>query len=468
MKKLILIVFLLIHYMSLAQVDVIDRDSIIPSKNPTTLLLPPSNDEICGAINLANTDCYPRVAANWTSFDNSTATWDVSTPSIPGCWGVFYGATLWYKFTATATSQLITTDYQHSAVNANWDTQIAVYRSSNGLCTGTLTRIGCNEDIWQPTGDLVGNNDLYIPDYFAETTLFGLTIGQTYYIRVDGQYSNDGGVTWFPGIGRICTQVSLDNDRCETAQVASLNTTYPTNMHGAGPISQNDIPDKGFTCGSTENMIYYTFTPTVTDVYYVNQWGQTCTYARGTQFIIYNSAYTCATIPDAWSGLESSTYELYCSPQSTADRNFSINLVAGQTYIIAIDGGRGDECTFNWKITQTTPMPIKLSEFSGVTYSDSILLKWTTLSEFNNHYFSILKFNGTLWKEIGMVEGSGNTSIEINYTFMDKEPNSGYNYYMLKQVDYNGTFTYSNIIAIKNSINAHNSIKYNLLGQYTK
>lgn len=404
--------------------------------NPVTMVAP-ANDGICGAILLSNTECYPRVAANWTLFNNSTATWEAS-PGIPGCWGFFYGATVWYKFTATSTSQLITTDW-YSGAGGNIDSQIAVYSSSNGLCTGVMTRIGCDEDITVSPGDAYGNSIPYAPDYFAETTLLGLTIGTTYYIRVDGQYDACGFGCWTPGTGLICTQVGLPNDKCETAQSVSVNIVYSTTNNGASPISQNAVPDKSFTCGSTENMIYFSFTSPATDIFYINQWAQTCTYNRGTQFIIYKSAYTCAGIPDSWVSAGSSTYELYCSSQSLADRNFSMNFVAGQTYIIAIDGGAGDECTFDWEITQSVPLPVEMISFNCFNDETSIKLKWVTVSEHNSDYFTVERsIDGVAFYEIARVNAAGQSSSNRIYEYIDKEPLSDGNYYRLSETDFNG------------------------------
>jgi len=47
------------------------------------------------------------------------------------------------------------------------------------------------------------------------------------------------------------------------------------------------------------------------------------------------------------------------------------------------------------------------------------------------------------------VQGSGNSITTQNYSFIDENPLNGINYYRLKQIDYDGKFTYSNIVALK-------------------
>lgn len=77
------------------------------------------------------------------------------------------------------------------------------------------------------------------------------------------------------------------------------------------------------------------------------------------------------------------------------------------------------------------------------------MLLWVTASELNNDRFIIEKSpDGINFFPIGQVPGHGTTSVVHNYTFNDPNPFNGYNYYRLKQVDFDGTFSYSNIILI--------------------
>jgi len=73
-------------------------------------------------------------------------------------------------------------------------------------------------------------------------------------------------------------------------------------------------------------------------------------------------------------------------------------------------------------------------------------LKWSTAIEINNDYFDIQRSSdGINFENIGKVLGSGNSNMIKHYKFIDKEPHNGMNYYRLKQVDYNGQFSYSPI-----------------------
>ncbi|WP_017258859.1 T9SS type A sorting domain-containing protein [Pedobacter arcticus] len=100
-----------------------------------------------------------------------------------------------------------------------------------------------------------------------------------------------------------------------------------------------------------------------------------------------------------------------------------------------------------------TPLPVSLRSFNGTSKGSSILLKWSTASEQNNAGFDVLKKTETSdFKVIGNVAGAGN-STEINtYSFTDFNPSSGPNYYQLKQIDNNGEFSLSNIVALSSSL----------------
>lgn len=101
-------------------------------------------------------------------------------------------------------------------------------------------------------------------------------------------------------------------------------------------------------------------------------------------------------------------------------------------------------------VTNTFPLsalPIELNYFNAKLNIDkTVSINWQTASEFNNDYFIIERStNNNDWEEIGLVKGAGNSTKTIKYTFRDNKPIIGYSYYRLKQVDYDGQYSYSPI-----------------------
>lgn len=89
--------------------------------------------------------------------------------------------------------------------------------------------------------------------------------------------------------------------------------------------------------------------------------------------------------------------------------------------------------------------PVELISFTATSLTDGIMLEWTTATESNNHIFIIERNSGEGFAEIGSVAGSGTATEPTRYTYIDKAATGGA-YYRLKQVDYDGTASYSNII----------------------
>jgi hypothetical protein len=118
------------------------------------------------------------------------------------------------------------------------------------------------------------------------------------------------------------------------------------------------------------------------------------------------------------------------------------------SYLVEVSGG---VCTVydTVNVTVCNPLPIELLSFEGYNNEDVNELSWITLSESNNDYFSVLRsIDGVQFSEIGAVDAIGNSIDEHQYRFTDHEPHVGMNYYKLKQVDIDGDYGFSNIIAI--------------------
>jgi uncharacterized repeat protein (TIGR01451 family) len=102
--------------------------------------------------------------------------------------------------------------------------------------------------------------------------------------------------------------------------------------------------------------------------------------------------------------------------------------------------------------TNTNVLPVKLLSFKGFRNAKTNDLKWTTSTELNNDKFEIQRSaDGNIWKNIGTVNGSGTTSSNTHYTFTDEYPLAGYNYYRLRQIDFDGKSEFSNSIVLQNT-----------------
>ena len=94
-------------------------------------------------------------------------------------------------------------------------------------------------------------------------------------------------------------------------------------------------------------------------------------------------------------------------------------------------------------------LPVTLVSFDGKNTPEGNRLEWVTSAEQDNAYFVIEEStSGRSFTETGRVTGAGNSSVERRYHFTDPDFGAGITYYRLKQVDTDGKFAYSRIVAI--------------------
>ena len=93
-------------------------------------------------------------------------------------------------------------------------------------------------------------------------------------------------------------------------------------------------------------------------------------------------------------------------------------------------------------------LPITLIYFKATSKGKTVKLNWATASEINNNYFTVERSNdGINFKTILQKKGAGNSTSNLYYDAIDENPSLGFNYYRLNQIDFDGTFTYSDIIS---------------------
>ena len=98
------------------------------------------------------------------------------------------------------------------------------------------------------------------------------------------------------------------------------------------------------------------------------------------------------------------------------------------------------------------PLPIELNNFNVTCYNGLPEIKWSTLTEINNDYFTIEKSGDALnWEIVTYIQGAGNSNQQLNYSYID---DSHYNnnqtaYYRLKQTDFDSNYEYFKIAAIR-------------------
>ncbi len=99
-------------------------------------------------------------------------------------------------------------------------------------------------------------------------------------------------------------------------------------------------------------------------------------------------------------------------------------------------------------------IPVELISFTVDVDGNSVTLNWQTSTETNNQGFEVQRASSETifvkeWEMIGFVEGNGTTTEQNAYFFIDKDLKANKYQYRLKQIDFDGSYAYSDIIEIE-------------------
>jgi hypothetical protein len=164
-------------------------------------------------------------------------------------------------------------------------------------------------------------------------------------------------------------------------------------------------------------------------------------------------------------------------PSTHFFEDLNVELNNNYTYRVCTIYGVSPSCYGN-EATAYVPeyVPVELISFKGSAIGNEVTLNWITATELNNLGFEVQTRTGGEYQTIGFVEGNGTTTESQSYSFTDKNIENGTYYYRLKQIDFDGTFEYSNEITIEvdipvnyflsqnypNPFNPTTTIKYSL------
>ncbi|MEO8231791.1 MAG: LamG-like jellyroll fold domain-containing protein [Ignavibacteriota bacterium] len=96
-------------------------------------------------------------------------------------------------------------------------------------------------------------------------------------------------------------------------------------------------------------------------------------------------------------------------------------------------------------------IPVELTSFTALNNDNEVELRWTTATETNNSGFSIERKNKNEknWNAISFIDGRGTTTEVTNYSYTDKNLSAGSYNYRLKQIDFDGSYKYSNTVEVE-------------------
>jgi hypothetical protein len=291
----------------------------------------------------------------------------------------------------------------------------------------------------------------------------GLTAGDFYLFKFASNVGCGGSPCGSAAVGGREYEVGCvmkPENSCENVETMVVNTTYSITNEYAADLSSTPN-EEGVDCGASveNNLMYRWCTDASNTSVYVDFQSITITDGTNIQFSILSD--DCGgdfTDIQCESGI-STPQEILISPT-----------VASTCYWVSFDGNGGATFVGDVRIVDApTLLPIELVTFTGNLDDDKIILKWVTASETNNDYFEIYwSDNGNDWELVGEMNGAGNSNRYLSYYHTHKDIQED-NYYKVRQVDYDGESSTTNIVYVKNNefgeVDKKDYIYRNILGQ---
>jgi hypothetical protein len=142
----------------------------------------------------------------------------------------------------------------------------------------------------------------------------------------------------------------------------------------------------------------------------------------------------------------------------------SVYLLPGGTYLVTNAAGVHEIDSTSGSLIRTiyasanlqyislvdySTIPVELTSFTANVSGTDVVLHWSTATETNNSGFSVERSKDNFsFEQVGFVPGFGTTTEVMNYSFTDNSPGDGNYYYRLKQIDYDGSYNYSQVVEV--------------------
>ena len=149
--------------------------------------------------------------------------------------------------------------------------------------------------------------------------------------------------------------------------------------------------------------------------------------------------------PYAYSTNTESWYDIsgICAPVQTY---WSVEFLEGPQIVRYGTYGRGI-----WDFGLSEALPVELISFNARAINKNLVnLDWSTASEIDNSHFLIERSrDGQSFEVIDQINSKGDTQVQQNYISSDRNPLMGTSYYRLKQIDFDGQFSYSKTVVVE-------------------
>jgi hypothetical protein len=384
---------------------------------------PPANDNPCSAT-AAAVNTAPGTCTVQTSGTVAGAT--ASGVALGACFGTA-DDDVWYSFVANGTSMNINLN------NVSGSTTDLYHSVYSGSCGSPGAALICSDP--------------------NSSTISGLTIGNTYFIRIYSYTSTTGQTTTFD----LCinpTPPPPTNVTCAQMQpICSGSPIVFQAQSGGGSAAPG--PDYGCLSTTPNPTWFYLEIATPGSMAIDLTAGSDVDFAMwGPYSNLTDAQADCSSYPTpidcSYSG---SNVELMDIASVNVGEVYAVLVTnyANVVQSITLNQASGASATTNCAIVT---LPVGLIYFDAKPNGNAIDITWETESEVNNDYFVIEKSSDAVnWETLIQKDGQGTSTVRTKYKHTDNKPYSDISYYRLKQVDFDLSHNYSNIVSVDLSKN---------------
>ncbi len=373
---------------------------------------------------------------------------------------------VWYSFVAQGPNVEITVA---GAANLGPEFQLLTAAGTNtDVCTGTsVTSVTCNT---ATSATATANN-------LAGTTL---VTGQTYYVSVTSTLTAGGPFTLTvnnPTPNPPGTNCANATFLCSTS-LPYKATGGNTNLWGYED-EDGTTGDCIGTNGEVHSAWYYfqiasgtTLNLNIATTSAVNYDFSIWKYTVGTSSPLdgicdhlSSTLVNCNSSPTASTSTGFNATGVTTFTNSGSTINSQLTVATGDVYAIMVNSPAIGAGTYTISTSGTASLtcvnniilPIELADFTATQNNNEVDLKWATVTETNNSYFTVERsVDGKTFEELNKVKSiavDGSSKNILHYTDVDNEPLPGVSYYRLSQTDLNGKTNKLTITSVANKDN---------------
>ena len=260
-----------------------------------------------------------------------------------------------------------------------------------------------------------------------------------------------------------CATKQRLTDFCGTFSAGTPTEDHYTRKLGTVCFQNGNLGDNGLVPFATqcnaylENTVWYTFQVPVSASDWYLHLGSTsqCSQEPNNLSVMLFSNVDCADARNA-TLIECGKPGIFGAIPSADWSSAAMNLTAGNTYWIVVDGTRQSQCDFCLILGRgpaNPVLPVEFVSFDGKEVDTGHFLEWETSTEEGISMFEVQRSpDAEAFETIGQVLSTGDIDQGKEYTYLDESAPVGGSYYRIKTLDFNGVESFSETIYLTRSL----------------